>query len=52
MEEESSSVKPHLGVLAIVSWSIENLHHMNCDMRDHDEIWTVGSLEISTVDQD
>jgi beta-lactamase class D len=51
MEEEASGVKLHLGVSAFASLSIENLHHRNRDMRDRDEIWTVGSLEISTVDQ-
>jgi hypothetical protein len=51
MEEEASGVKLHLGVSVIATWSIETLHHRNHDMRDRDEIWTVGSLEISTVDQ-
>jgi hypothetical protein len=51
MEEEASGVKLHLGVSTIATWSIEILHHRNHDMRDRDEIWTIGSLEISTVDQ-
>jgi hypothetical protein len=51
MEEEASGVKLHLGVSVIPTWSIEILHHRNRDMRDRDEIWIVGSLEISTVEQ-
>jgi hypothetical protein len=33
----------------ITTWSIKILHHRNHDMRDRDEIWTVRSLEISTL---
>jgi hypothetical protein len=42
--------KLHLGVSTIATWSIKILHHRNRDMRDRDEFWIVGSLEILTVD--
>jgi hypothetical protein len=48
--EEAGGAKIHLGVSVIATWSIEILHHRNRDMRDHDEIWTVVSFEISTID--
>jgi hypothetical protein len=51
LREEASGAKLHLGVSVITTWSVKTLHHRNRNMRDCDEIWTVGSLEISTVDQ-
>ena len=40
----------HLGVLPIVTWSDENLHLRNSEMRDREKIRTVGSPRTWTID--
>jgi hypothetical protein len=42
--------KLHFGVSPIATWSDKNLYQRNHEMKIHDEIWTVDSLRLWTVD--
>jgi hypothetical protein len=46
MAKDQSMSKLHLGVSCIMTWSDENLHHKNREMRTHDKIWTVRSPRV------